>query len=373
VYKWNKSNDMQPYPDPLTVLLFAGALIVIAVMFFWWGKKIVEFWLDNKKLSDRMLGEDALKHIYNATVTGQKPTMRSIAGSLQVSLDRTSALLNNMEQRRLIVWKDNELQLTPEGQEYALHIIRAHRLWERYLADHTGLKETEWHTEAEKREHQLTPRETEVLFGRLGHPTHDPHGDPIPTLDGGLEGHGGAPLTTLSPGQAARIVHTEDEPEAIYAQLVAEGLAPGMELHVLEKTPQLIRFWADGTEHILAPMVANNLSVVPTKEADITEVYTGAHLSDLKPGERGRVLGISRICRGDERRRLLDLGLTAGTIVEAEMTGPGGSPTAYLIREAIIALRPEQARFIHIKKLDPEAEDEKDKSQIESGADQTGV
>ena len=82
-------------------------------------------------------------------------------------------------------------------------------------------------------------------------------------------------------------------------------------------------------------------------EAAVAEP-AGEPLHALKPGEKGAVVRISPRCRGSERRRLMDLGLLPGTIVEAELVSPGGDPTAYRVRGAVIALRKEQAQFIHI-------------------------
>jgi DtxR family Mn-dependent transcriptional regulator len=75
-------------------------------------------------------------------------------------------------------------------------------------------------------------------------------------------------------------------------------------------------------------------------------------LSELGVGSRGQVLTISRACRGAERRRFLDLGLVPGTLVTPELRSPAGDPTAYRIREALIALRKEQARHVRVKALE---------------------
>src|SRR6185436_12395797 len=98
--------------------------------------------------------------------------------------------------------------------------------------------------------HQLSRAEADALAQKLGHPRFDPHGDPIPTASGDLivpEVRYSLPNFTLN--QYGQIVHLEDEPETIYAQLVAEGLHLGMTVLVTEITPQRIRFWANGDEH----------------------------------------------------------------------------------------------------------------------------
>jgi DtxR family Mn-dependent transcriptional regulator len=300
------------------------------------------------KSTERILSEDALKHIYKCEQAGRQPTVQSVAGILQVSLDETANLLAKMAARHLLEMSGDLFRLTPEGQDYALQVIRAHRLWERYLADETGFAEAEWHERAERHEHSLSPAEMEDLAARLGHPTHDPHGDPIPTADGTLVPHGGRPLATLSAGEAGRIVHLEDEPEVIYAQLVAEGLHPGMLVRVSSVTPQRIRFQANGAEHRLAPMLAANISVVTVEPEEVITPEPCETLSSLKPGQTARVVSLSRACRGSERRRLMDLGILPGTTIKAEMVSPSGDPTAYRIRGALIALRKEQADYINI-------------------------
>ena len=71
-------------------------------------------------------------------------------------------------------------------------------------------------------------------------------------------------------------------------------------------------------------------------------------MSALQPGEAAQVTGISALCRGLERRRLLDLGIVPGTFVEAELRSPSGDPTAYRVRGGLLALRREQADLIHV-------------------------
>ena len=298
--------------------------------------------------TERILSEDALKHIYKCEATGHRPTLESIAGVLQVTRDEVTGLLDKMATHRLVQIEGAEFRLTPKGQEYALQVIRAHRLWERYLADETGFPEDEWHNRADRQEHMLSPDETEALSARLGHPIHDPHGDPIPTTKGDFVPHGGQPLTKLSSGQVARIVHLEDEPAVVYAQLVAEGLHPGMEIRLTEATPQRIRFLAAGEERILAPILANNVSVMPLTAEEAARIRAAESLADLKIGETGQVVSISPACRGLERRRFMDLGILPGTIVKAEMVSPSGDPTAYRIRGALIGLRKEQASMINM-------------------------
>jgi DtxR family Mn-dependent transcriptional regulator len=122
-----------------------------------------------------------------------------------------------------------------------------------------------------------------------------------------------------------------------------------MRAFIIEKTPHRIRFWADGNEHILAPVLANNISAVVSPEYKLEDLAEEQFLSQLRPGQSGKVLGLTSACRGVERRRLLDLGFVAGTQVRVEMVSPAGDPTAYLVRGTVVALRREQANLIRVE------------------------
>ncbi len=296
----------------------------------------------------RILTEDALKHLYDCACHHREPSAQGLAGVLNITVSRATELLTEMQTRQLITFNGTQFELTDRGRDYALHIVRAHRLWERYLADKTGYPEAEWHIQSENREHSLTPAQADALAGQLGHPRFDPHGDPIPTAQGEVIAPRHQPLSNFSSNQTGKIIHLEDEPEAVYAQLLAEGLHLGMTVSVIEATSQRIRFWADGEQHVLAPIVAANVSVAAAQAEDATPSQPVERLTDLKPGEAARVKNISQASRGAERRRLMDLGILPGTTIKAELVSPSGDPTAYLIRGALIGLRKEQARFIYI-------------------------
>ncbi|MEI7911119.1 MAG: iron dependent repressor, metal binding and dimerization domain protein [Verrucomicrobiota bacterium] len=334
-------------PIFLTLGCFACCLLLAGLL---WPQR---GWLARNQrrraIAARVLREDALKHLCKVEAGGRRPTLLSVTGSLQTNPERAAALLREMEQQGLVSYSSGDLRLTASGRAAGIHVIRAHRLWECYLADQTGLKEGEWHARAEQREHLMTPLEADALAARLGNPTHDPHGDPIPTSGGLLEPDAGQALATLDIGQPAILVHIEDEPENLYSQLVAAGLRAGMTLRVLEKDPRWVRFIANGEEHVLAPILAHQLEVLPLADSDPQAL--AATLADFAPGQRVTVLGLARSCRGPERRRLLDLGFVAGTLVAVEMISPSGEPTAYRVRSTLIALHREQARLVLVKPI----------------------
>lgn len=335
---------------PVVALTLAVLVLGLILVVCWPKAGLLARWRRLHNLSGRMLREDALKHIHLGEVQGSSANVQSVAGTLQIGLNDAADLLEDMEQHNLLTCIEGELHLTRDGRDAALHIIRAHRLWESHLAEETGLEESEWHDRAEKQEHLLTADEADALAAQLGHPTHDPHGDPIPPVGGVLLGHGGKPLTTARLNEQVRIVHVEDEPAAIYARLAAQHLRAGMNVHVLEKTAQSVRFRADGREHVLTPIQANNIAVVPLTAAEAEEAAHEEYLCNLQPGQSAQVLGLTLACRGAERRRLLDLGFVPGTKVEVEMISPSGDPTAYLVRGTLVALRREQAGLVKVSK-----------------------
>ncbi len=336
--------------NPLIALFAAAIFILLIYWLFRPETGVVPRWRRAQQLGERARSEDALKHIYSSEMDGERPSIRSLAGALHITMDDAAEEVSSLVEHELVELSGSDITLTAEGRTAALHIIRAHRLWERYLADETGYSEVEWHDRAELEEHQLSPEELDTLSARLGYPRFDPHGDPIPTADGNLVVEKGIPLTSAEVDTPVRIRHLEDEPEAVYAQLVAERLYPGMEVRLIECEPQRVSFWAGGDEHILAPIVAANVFVVPIPVIEDAPI-SGEPLTVLAPGERGTVISISPASRGLERRRLMDLGLLPGTEVEADFQSPTGDPMAYHIRGAVIALRKEQAAHIYIEKV----------------------
>jgi len=332
-------------------LLVISIALMATALLLWPRHGILGRWRTARQLDARARREDALKHILKCEVNGGGATIESLAGNLQLGTNQTATQLEDLEDHGMVTFEGGRLRLKPAGRDLALHVIRAHRLWESYLSEETGVAEAEWHARAERKEHLLSPQDADALAARLGHPTTDPHGDAIPRPGELVPGELGLSLNAAALNQPLRVTHVEDEPAAVYAQLTALGIRPGMRGLLVERLPHRLRFWADGQEHVLAPLVANNISVEPLQDCLAEDLLDEEFLSGLDEGHRGKVLGLSPACRGPERRRLLDLGFVPGTEVLAEMKSPGGDPTAYRVRGTLIALRKEQAGLIRISSL----------------------
>ena len=185
--------------DPALALVVFGVLCLVAVFLFWPNRGLVSRLLRLAGMSERVRLEDALKHLYKGEYSGRLSSVDSVAGSVGVSRGRAIHLLARLEELGYARAVTEGFELSDQGRDYALHIVRTHRLLERYLADRTGVLPEDWHGEAERREHRLSPEDRESLAAKLGHPVYDPHGDPIPTASGELPPLTGVPINTTRP------------------------------------------------------------------------------------------------------------------------------------------------------------------------------
>jgi len=251
--------------DPLIALSVALFVIAILVILFWprWG--IFPRWKQARSATERVLTEDALKHLYFCEMNSRQPTIQSTAGKLQISENKAVALLESMQARDLVELSGGMLRLTPAGHEYALHIIRAHRLWERYLADKTGYGETQWHDQAEQVEHELTQAEIDRLAAQLGNPTYDPHGDPIPSKDGHIETIQGAPLSQAELNRPYCLVRVLVQDSERLNYLGSLGLYPHVTVALLKRAPfdGPLLIDVEGEHHALAYDIAQQILVAP--------------------------------------------------------------------------------------------------------------
>jgi len=292
--------------------------------------------------------EDALKHLLDREQQGRHASPESLAGTLNIQRVNVMRLIEDMETQNLLESRGSELHLTTEGERWALHVVRAHRLWERYLTDEARMPLEKVHTEAHRREHTITDAELDEMDAAMGHPTQDPHGDPIPTREGNLPKAEGMPLTAWQAEGPVRIVHLEDEPALAFEQILAAGLRLGQTIRVLDRSPQRILLTDGETEYRLAPAVAANVSVAPLPESEITKA-SAIPLVELTDNQRAEIVILDKAVQGFTRRRFLDLGLTPGTMIYPELHNFFGDPRAYRVRGTLIALRKDQAAQIWVK------------------------
>ena len=299
---------------------------------------------------DRQRLEDALKHLFEQEYRGRHASISSLAGALHLGDSAVVTLVGRMQAQGLLAARGQEFALTPAGERLALQVVRAHRLLERYFADEARLPLRQVHAVAERREHSLSPDEADRLSASLGHPTRDPHGDPIPTRDGAVAPPIGSPATSWPADTTGRIVHLEDEPEISFAQIVAEGLRVGQVVRIVESTPSRLVMTDGENEFRLAPAVAANVFLAPAPDAVVPADVI--RLSDLGNDHPAEVIGLDEACQGFSRRRLMDLGFTEGAQIRPFLQTFAGDPRAYKIRGTLVALRRDQASQVLVRPVE---------------------
>ena len=334
--------------DPVTALLLFALLMWVLFLAFrpergWYWR-----YRKRKDFDERVLLEDVLKQLYHFEASGMEVNLKSLSGALKMTDNELVEVVKRLTEKDLVISSGDTIRLTEAGKTYALKIIRVHRLWEKYLAENTGYHKTEWHDRAEKMEHLLSEEETEQLVQKLRNPLYDPHGDPIPSETGKMAEMKGIPLSDLSDGTTGTIVHIEDEPDAVYRQILDADIHIGSGIRVEKNARNRVVFRSEGQDFNLAPIVAANISVLPSKDPETEQTV---RLNRLKKGEEAVITEISKEMRGEGRRRLLDLGFVKGAGIRVDLESPMGNTRAYLIKGTAIALRDEQASMILIKKV----------------------
>lgn len=333
-------------PDPVIALsVFIGVcLLAYAFVRLRWYDR-----LRNKSDAARIQLEDVIKQVYHVEASGGTVRLNDLAGALMIDDRVLLEVIESANAKQLVSTTEGTVELTDKGKKEALQVIRKHRLWEKYLSEKTGVDKREWHDRAEIMEHRLSENDIRQLSQELGDPRFDPHGDPIPTALGDIGPESWQTLAGLKVGDKAEIVHLEDEPRAVYRQLLSHKLHVGSHFEVLSADEHGIDILSEGLKSRLSNIVAANVHVQLVTEDQFDQ--NAIRLSDLSDGEQARVLGISRECRGANRRRLLDLGFINGTQISAEFNSPLNDPRAYLVRNTLIALRNNQADFILVERL----------------------
>jgi DtxR family Mn-dependent transcriptional regulator len=330
------------------MIYYLLAFLVLLVVIFLPRVGVLALYKKYRATQKREQVEDALKHLLDREQHGRHASPESLAGTLDLSRDRATGLIEDMEMQGLLETRGTELHLTAAGERWAMHVVRAHRLWERYLVDEARMPLSRIHDEAQKREHSFTETQLNELDAALGHPKRDPHGDPIPSREGKMDRAEGMPITAWQVADPARIVHLEDEPAIAYEQILAAGLRLGQDIRIIEKT-QSRYILSDGeSEYRLAPAVASNVHVAPLPESEILK-REAISLAELKTDQQAEILMLDEAVQGFTRRRFLDLGLTPGTKIFPELGNFFGDPRAYRVRGTLIALRKDQAAQIWVK------------------------
>ncbi|TMM18924.1 MAG: metal-dependent transcriptional regulator [Actinobacteria bacterium] len=192
--------------------------------------------------------EDYAKAIFSLQARAATPvSTNALAERLGITPGSVSAMLRKLDELGLITHIPYRgVRLTTAGRRLALEVIRHHRLLESFLAESLGMPWDRVHAEAEVLEHVISEDLEQLIADKLGNPTVDPHGDPIPSVEFVLEEHRTVSLNELPPGAAGRFVRVSDSDPEMLRYLVEQGIALGDRLEVAGRQPfdgpVLVRF-----------------------------------------------------------------------------------------------------------------------------------
>src|SRR3954447_21299181 len=199
--------------------------------------------------------EDYLKAIYALARRANGPVHNGdLAQRLAATPATATAMLKRLDGRALVAYRPYKgVTLTAAGEKAALEVIRHHRLLESYLAEALGMPWDRVHAEAEVLEHYISEELEERIAAKLGTPSRDPHGDPIPGPDLLPPGEEGRPLDDLEPGERATFSRVSDSDPSMLRYLAERGITPGVALLVTARQPfgGPLLIEVDGREHPL--------------------------------------------------------------------------------------------------------------------------
>lgn len=219
---------------------------------------------------------DCLKVIYAMQERGQKVSTSAVSERLGVS-DATVTML--FKDFAAAGWVEHTpyrgVRLTPLGERKAMEVIRHHRLLELYLARELGYSWDKVHDEADKLEHVISEEFEDKLDALLGHPTIDPHGDPIPSKDGVVVVRKGQTLQQLHEGQTALILRVNDQDPDKLRYLGTLGMYPETRVELVYRAPFggplriLVGEQSQQVEHIVGPELAEHIIVTPIETSTL--------------------------------------------------------------------------------------------------------
>jgi DtxR family transcriptional regulator, Mn-dependent transcriptional regulator len=183
--------------------------------------------------------EDYVKVIYAFTEWQDKPiTSTQLAVRLGVANSSVSEMVRKLKDQGLVDHQPySPIHLTEAGLSLALSMVRRHRLLETYLVRELGYTWDEVHDEAEQLEHAVSETFIERMSAKLGNPTRDPHGDPIPDVHGRITMPASHRLDELDPGHRGRVSRISDHDPELLRYFDQHGIGVETELEIIGRRP----------------------------------------------------------------------------------------------------------------------------------------
>jgi DtxR family Mn-dependent transcriptional regulator len=205
--------------------------------------------------------EDYLKQIFLLGGDGDRVSTQALARKLRVRPASVTEMVGRLAQLDLVEHSPyHGVRLTDAGRRVALEMLRHHRLLETFLVEALGYKWDQVHEEAERLEHVISERFEERIAEAMGHPTHDPHGDPIPSPDLSLPtGDSSVPLQELPVGYRGTLVRVGSQDPDNLNLLRRLGLAPGSTVEVVSDDTRGVRVQVGEDRFLLPAYLAETL------------------------------------------------------------------------------------------------------------------
>ncbi len=209
--------------------------------------------------------QDYAKAIFSLQESLQGPvSTTALAERLDVTPASASGMIRRLHELALVEHtRYKGVELTEKGRRVALEVLRHHRLLEAYLASSLGVPWDRVHDEAEVLEHVLSEELEGLIAAKLGHPTHDPHGDPIPSVELEMPEQPCQCLATVEVGAHGVLIRVSDAEPEMLRYLAERGIAPGDRFEVVERHPfdgpLVVRF--GDQVHTLGGTLARAISV----------------------------------------------------------------------------------------------------------------
>lgn len=213
--------------------------------------------------------EDYLKTIFKLESEEKGVSTTKLAEAMDVSSASATNMIKRLDDMGLVDYQSYKgARLSESGRKMALEIIRHHRLLELYLLEVMGYSWDEVHDEAEKLEHHISEQFEDKIAELLDDPSHDPHGDPIPTKDGIMPEMDEQPLTQAEEEKSYIVGRVKgQEPERL-RYLEKEGLLPGVQFTLKEKAPfnGPVTVEVEGEEKVIGRDLASTIFIAELSE-----------------------------------------------------------------------------------------------------------
>jgi DtxR family Mn-dependent transcriptional regulator len=217
------------------------------------------------KRRNNQAAENYAKALYELQGRDSAPVgTKAVAERLGVTAASASGMLRRLAADGVVDYAPYRgARLTPEGERIALEVIRHHRLLELFLAEELGMPWDRVHVEAEVLEHHISEELEELIAAKLGEPSLDPHGDPIPDRDLALRADDSVALTELEPGDSATFTRVSDSDAEMLRYLTEREIQPGAALRVTGREPfgGPVMVEVGGRTHALGPELASSMRV----------------------------------------------------------------------------------------------------------------